>query len=73
MFVPVVQPVATVDLLNDRGLMGEGCIDIPYIRSLVEAAGFDGYHEVEIFSDRLWSRDPDAYLQDIINAYLKYV
>lgn len=63
----------TVDFLNDRGLMGEGCIDIPYLRGLVEAAGFDGFNEVEIFSDRLWAMDPDAYLEAIVKAYLEHV
>ncbi|MFW6353031.1 MAG: sugar phosphate isomerase/epimerase family protein [Verrucomicrobiota bacterium] len=63
----------TVDFLNDRGLMGEGCIDIPYIRGLVEKAGFDGFNEVEIFSDRLWARDPDTYLADLTRAYREHV
>ena len=63
----------TVDFLNDRGLMGEGCINIPSIRKMVEATGFDGWNEVEIFSDRHWSRDPDAFLKDITTAYLQHV
>lgn len=63
----------TSDFLNDRGLMGEGCIDLPYLRSLVEATGFDGFIEVEIFSDRLWQVDPDQYLQDLTKAYLDHV
>ena len=44
----------TTDLLNDRGMMGDGVIDIPRIRGWVEAAGFAGYSEVEIFSTRDW-------------------
>ena len=44
----------TKDILYDRGLMGEGCIDIPKIRSWVEKAGFNGFNEVEIFSHE-WS------------------
>jgi len=63
----------TVDFLNDRGLMGEGCIDLPYLRGLVETAGFDGPIEVEIFSDRLWKKDPDEYLAEITQAYLEHV
>ena len=62
--------VPTVDFLNDRGLMGEGCIDIPAIRSWVEAAGFTGYHEVEIFSDLHWVEDQYKYLEKIKLAYL---
>lgn len=63
----------TTDFLNDRGLMGEGCIDIKGIRRMVEAAGFSGPIEVEIFSNRLWGRDPDRFLADIINAYHQHV
>jgi sugar phosphate isomerase/epimerase len=63
----------TVDLLNDRGLMGEGCIPIREIRSWVEAAGFDGFNEVEIFSDRYWAQDQGEFLQQIIDAYRRHV
>ena len=60
----------TNDLLNDRGLMGEGCIDIPSIRKMVEASGFKGFNEVEIFSNRWWERDQDEFLAAIKTAYL---
>ena len=44
----------TQDLLNDRGMMGDGVIDIPRIRGWMEANGFAGYSEVEIFSTGNW-------------------
>ena len=44
----------TTDLLNDRGMMGDGVIDIPRIRGWMEDAGFAGYSEVEIFSTHHW-------------------
>ncbi len=48
----------TTDLLNDRGMMGDGVIDIPCIRGWMEAQGFAGYSEVEIFSTgNWWQRD----------------
>ena len=59
----------TEDLLLDRGLMGEGCIDIPQIRGWVEEAGFDGYNEVEIFSERYWAMEQEQFLGRIIEAY----
>ncbi len=62
----------TVDLLNDRGLMGEGCINIRQIRGWVEQAGFDGFNEVEIFSERYWRGDQDEFLAKITDAYLHY-
>jgi sugar phosphate isomerase/epimerase len=56
--------VPTRDLLNDRGMMGDGVIDLPLIRSWVEAAGYTGFQEVEIFSERdWWQRDPDEVLR----------
>jgi sugar phosphate isomerase/epimerase len=62
----------TADLLNDRGLMGEGCIDIPGIRAMAEAAGFSGFNEVEVFSDRWWSQDQNEFLEAIKTAYLNH-
>ena len=64
--------VNTIDYLTDRGLMGEGCIDIKKIREWIEAAGFDGYNEVEVFSERLWSGDQKQYLKDIKKSYINY-
>jgi sugar phosphate isomerase/epimerase len=63
----------TVDLLNDRGLMGEGCIPLRKIRSWVEAAGFNGFIEVEIFSTEYWKMDQSVFLKNIIAAYKNYV
>lgn len=62
--------VPTVDFLNDRGLMGEGCINIPEIRGWVEESGFNGHIEVEIFSNRFWASDQKQYLERIKQAYL---
>ena len=58
------------DLLNDRGLMGEGCIPLRQIRSWVEAAGFTGFIEVEIFSHRHWAKKQSKFLEQIKTAYL---
>ncbi len=62
--------VPTTDLLLDRGMMGDGIIDIAKIRGWVEAAGYDGCVEVEIFSARnWWQRDPDEVLQIVRERY----
>lgn len=63
----------TEDLLLDRGLMGEGCIDIRQIRAWVENAGFSGPIEVEIFSNRYWAQDQEKFLAQIKQAYLNHV
>ncbi len=62
----------TEDLLNDRGLMGEGCIPIRQIRGWVERAGFVGFNEVEIFSNRYWAGDQEEFLGKIVAAYRQH-
>jgi len=58
----------TQDLRLDRGMMGDGVIDLPALRRMVEAAGYDGYVEVEIFSQRnWWQRDPDVVIGVIMD------
>jgi sugar phosphate isomerase/epimerase len=63
----------TRHLLTDRGLMGEGCIDLRKIRGWVEATGFNGFNEVEIFSEEYWAMDQNAYLEKICQSYFKHV
>ena len=50
--------VPTQDVLNDRGMMGDGVIDVPQIRGMVEDAGYTGFTEVEIFSSANWWKRP---------------
>ena len=64
--------VPTTHFLTDRGLMGEGCIPVKQIREWVQKAGFEGYDEVEVFSERLWAHDQKLYLEKIKKAYLKH-
>lgn len=61
----------TTDLLNDRGLMGEGCIPIRQISRWMEEARFSGACEVEIFSNNYWSMDQHQWLGEIAGAYQK--
>jgi sugar phosphate isomerase/epimerase len=63
----------TVDLLLDRGLPGEGCIDVRGIRGWVERAGFHGFIEVEIFSKAYWEMDQQQFLSRIVEAYRAHV
>lgn len=59
--------VPTRDMLSDRGMMGDGIIDIPQIRTWVEQAGFSGFNEVEIFSEyNWWHKDPDEVMQTLV-------
>jgi sugar phosphate isomerase/epimerase len=62
--------VPTADLLLDRGMMGDGVIELPLIRSWMEEAGYRGPHEVEIFSaNNWWKRDPNEVLATCIERH----
>lgn len=56
-------------VLTGRALMGEGCIRLAEMRGLVEAAGYTGPVEVEIFNDELWARPGAEALDLIIERY----
>jgi len=58
--------VPTRDILNDRGMMGDGVIDIRSIRAAVEAQGYAGYSEIEIFSNDWWAKPMDEVLRTCI-------
>ena len=60
----------TRDMLLDRGMMGDGVADLKTIRRSVEAAGYAGACEVEIFSaDNWWKRDPDQVLDVMVERF----
>jgi len=62
--------VPTRDLLLDRGMMGDGVIDLPGIRRMIETAGFEGPQEVEIFSAQNWWKRPgDEVLRTCIERF----
>jgi sugar phosphate isomerase/epimerase len=63
--------VPTPDLLAGRGLMGDGIIDLPHIRSLVEAAGYTGPIEVEVINPALAAAPPDSLLPDITARFAR--
>jgi sugar phosphate isomerase/epimerase len=59
----------TRDLLNDRGMPGDGVIELKKLRGLVEAAGYQGAVEIEIFSDAWWSRPMEEVLDVCVSRY----
>jgi len=65
--------VPTKDILNDRGMMGDGVIDIKRLRSAVEAQGFAGYSEIEIFSNDWWEKPIDEVLRTCIERHRSVV
>jgi sugar phosphate isomerase/epimerase len=62
--------VPTRDLLLDRGMMGDGVIDLRGLRRMIEVAGYLGPQEVEIFSAENWWRRPgDEVLRVCIERF----
>lgn len=55
--------VPTTDLVFDRGMPGDGVIDIPALRAMVTAAGYTGMTEIELLSRRWWAEDPDEVMR----------
>jgi len=63
----------TRDLLNDRGMMGDGVIELKRLREWVEAAGFEGRCEVEIFSEHWWAKPGEEVLDTVIERHKSVV
>jgi sugar phosphate isomerase/epimerase len=61
--------VPTKDLLLDRGMMGDGVIELRRIRCEVEALGFAGFVEVEIFSNDWWTRPMNEVIETCITRH----
>ena len=61
------------DVLRGRGMMGDGFIEIRKLRHAVDAAGYTGPIEVEIFNDAIWNRPGDEVLELMKERYLAHV
>ncbi len=59
----------TKDLLNDRGMMGDGVIELRKIRGWLEGAGYRGHSEVEIFSEHWWAQSAQVSLSECISRH----
>ncbi|MER8042848.1 sugar phosphate isomerase/epimerase family protein [Streptomyces sp. NPDC094032] len=57
-------------VLNGRGQLGTGAIDLAAWAALVEKAGYTGPVEVELFNDALWARDGVEVLEETVEAFL---
>jgi len=66
--------VPTTDPLLDRGMVGDGVIDVPRIRKWVEEAGYRGIVEVEVFSaENWWKKDPSDVVRICKERFREYV
>lgn len=64
--------VPTRHLLFDRGMMGDGVIDFCRMRSLLSGMGYEGSHEVEIFSSEWWSRPGELVLRTCLERFIAH-
>ncbi|MFB6937447.1 sugar phosphate isomerase/epimerase family protein [Streptomyces chartreusis] len=60
-------------VLNGRGQIGDGAIDMREWKGYVEAAGYDGAIEVELFNDGLWARDGREVLAETARRFVEHV
>ncbi|MDI5967700.1 sugar phosphate isomerase/epimerase family protein [Streptantibioticus silvisoli] len=60
-------------VLLGRGQLGDGCVDLRGWREKVEAAGYRGHVEVEIFNPRLWERDGREVLAEVADRFRTFV
>ena len=65
--------VPTHDPLLERGMMGDGVIELRRIRVAVDEAGYAGPIEVEIFNPEIWSRPGDEILSTTKERYTAHV
>jgi sugar phosphate isomerase/epimerase len=66
-------PIPLPDILQGRAMMGDGVIEIRRLREAVEAAGYIGPIEVEIFNRQIWDTPGDVVLELMKERYLEHV
>ncbi|MFF3059732.1 sugar phosphate isomerase/epimerase family protein [Streptomyces sp. NPDC057909] len=59
-------------VLVGRGQLGDGSVDFRAFRDMVEATGFTGPIEVEIFNEGLWARDGAEVLAEVAARYVEH-
>jgi len=60
-------------VLLGRAMPGEGCVELRRFREAVDAAGYTGPVEVEIFNAEVWARPGRTILDAATDGYLRYV
>jgi sugar phosphate isomerase/epimerase len=59
--------------LTGRGMLGAGCVELRRLREAVDAAGYDGPIEVEIFNEELWARPGAEVLAEVVARFAEHV
>ncbi len=66
-------PVPLPGILMGRAMMGTGVIELRRLRQAVEAAGYSGPIEVEIFNDEVWKNVGDGLIEQIKSSFEEFV
>jgi sugar phosphate isomerase/epimerase len=66
-------PVPLPGILMGRGMMGDGIIELRKLREAVDAAGYDGPIEVEIFNEEIWKNADHGLLELIQKRFVENV
>lgn len=61
------------DMHTSRAMMGDGYVDLPGLTAALDAAGFRGDIEIEIFNHALWDAPPQEALDTILRRYVEHV
>jgi sugar phosphate isomerase/epimerase len=66
-------PVPLPGILMGRAMMGDGVIELRKLRQAVDATGYDGPIEVEIFNEEIWNTADDGLLERIQQAFIEHL
>src|ERR1700729_1624776 len=66
-------PVPLPGILMGRAMMGDGVIELRKLRQAVDATGYDGPIEVEIFNDEIWKNADDGLMELIKRRFVEHV
>ena len=65
-------PVPLPGILMGRAMMGDGVIELRRLREAVDATGYDGPIEVEIFNEEIWKNADDSLMDRIKQRFVEY-
>jgi sugar phosphate isomerase/epimerase len=60
-------------VLLGRGMMGDGCIELRRLREAVDATGYTGPIEVEIFNQAIWDTPGTEVVDRVVSTYHTHV
>jgi sugar phosphate isomerase/epimerase len=66
-------PVPLPGILMGRAMMGDGVIDLRRLRQAVDATGYDGPIEVEIFNREIWDSADERLMDRIKRCFTEHV